>query len=116
MCREINTEFVLANMLITTRGSVSIRTLKKVRQEIERKVPSVFVDVTSDSITTVVESRPEMFRWADDEVDRAPNADKFFSKQYVNDHINWRVPKNIRSNCLNIIASYQGPQLQHATW
>ena len=116
MCREINAEFVLANMLVTTQRSVSIRTLKKVRQEIEQKIPSVFVDVTSDSITTVVESRPEMFRWADDEVDRAPNADKFFSARYVRDHINWRVPGNIRSNCLHIIASHKKSRLQNAAW
>ncbi|NQT93851.1 MAG: hypothetical protein HQ559_13915 [Lentisphaerae bacterium] len=104
MCQEINTEFVLANMLLHSQRSISIRTLKKVRQRIEQEIPSVFVDVTSDSVTTVVECHPEIFRWVDDDkVDRAPGAEHYFSSKYVEAHINWRVPQKIRRSCLSIL-------------
>lgn len=112
MCQEINTEFVLANMLLHAQHSISIQTLKKVRQRIEQEIPSVFVDVTSDSVTTVVECHPEMFRWVDeDKIDRAHGAERYFSSKYVEDHINWRVPRKIRRNCIGILQ--QRPSRSH---
>ena len=105
MCEVINTQFILANLLLQSRRQASIPRLKKLRRKIENRIPSVFVDITMNSLCATVERHPDMFRWvAEDTIARAPSADKFFSKRYVKESINWRVPARLRRECLAAVA------------
>lgn len=105
MCEVINTQFILANFLLQKHRQASIPRLKKLRRKIENSVPSVFVDITMNSLCATVERRPDMFRWvAEDTIARAPSADKFFSKRYVDKSINWRVPHHLRNQCLKALS------------
>ncbi len=105
MCEVINTQFILANFLLHPRRRASIPRLKKLRRRIENSIPSVFVDITMNSLCATVERRPDMFRWvAEDTIERAPSSDEYFSKHYVDESINWRVPSRLRNKCLKVLA------------
>jgi len=116
MCDVIGPEFVLANLLMHGHRSVSIHRLKELRRKIENQIPSVFVDVTTDSLCATIECRSDMFQWvSEDKIERAPKATRFFSTRYVNASINWRVPDRIRTDCLSILAGRASSTHQHAS-
>jgi hypothetical protein len=98
MCTVIDADCILANLL-QSREAVTVRELNEVRTNIERHVPSVYVDVTKNCVVWVVNQRPEMFNWTDQSIRRR----KEWPQSFVEEFFNWRIPAEIRAGVLEIL-------------
>lgn len=103
MCHVINSENLLANFFsIKKVDKVSIPELKRLRQNIEKKLLYVvYVDITKDSIISAIEVNNGKYTWDDDCIIRGK--EEFDSIQKVEDKYNWNMPKSIKEIYLSII-------------
>jgi len=105
MCRVIDPEHVLVNLMVRGWERITICDLKDFRHKIEATVPDVFVDVSEDSICEVLETLPTMFVWDGDEITRAQGADEFFKQEFVDRHFNWKLPQEVREGFLSALTT-----------
>ncbi|MFC1643168.1 hypothetical protein ACFL5O_10880 [Myxococcota bacterium] len=98
MCTVIDADCILANLL-QSRDEVTVRDLNQIRMKIERRVPSVYVDVTKDCLVWATNQRPEMFSLADHTIRRR----KQWTRGYVDEFFNWRIPFEVRETVLEAL-------------
>lgn len=103
MCYVIQAEQILANLLIESGTVISIQRLKSVSMKIEKELPSVYVDVSRNSLCSATDNFPRMFFWENDRISRASGSDIFFKQSYINLYFNKRLPKNIRRKFLGVL-------------
>jgi len=106
MCYVLDPELLLVNLFHVDKKPLTIKRLKEVRQEIETEIPSLFVDISMNSVCFAIERRPEMFRWSGERICMAENTEDMYSEDKLNKYFNWKIPSNIRSNFLKIIATF----------
>jgi hypothetical protein len=97
MCYIIDSKYVLANYLMG-RPKITIAELKNLANEIESKVPTVFVDISRDSLGTTMDYFSMMFRQDDATICRAN--EKYFTLDNINLFFNNDIPEKIRSSFL----------------
>ena len=86
----IDADCILANLL-QSREVVTIYELNNIRNNIERAIHGVYVDVTKNCIVWAANQYPNMFKLTDDGVCRCQE----WSKQYVEEFFNWHIPINV---------------------
>jgi hypothetical protein len=96
MCYEIDSEVILANVL-RKRSECSLRELLELKNKIEKKLSSVYVDVTINSVLASIESHPRMFYWKNDRIHRVSASQReFFTVNYINTFFNTNLNDKIR--------------------
>jgi hypothetical protein len=83
MCHKIESNFVLIHHL-KNRQSCSIVDLVNKKNQIENKIPSVFIDVSKNSILSSISSYPEIFSWQNNNVVKKENSNDFFEEPLIN--------------------------------
>lgn len=111
MCYVIDSKHILANLLMT-RSTVSVKQLKSLASRIAKTLPEVAVDVSHYSLSSALETFPNMFQRQDEiTITRTPCSQECFREKYVNVFFNDEIPPDIRSRFLDCITS---PDAQHA--
>lgn len=98
MLTTIDADCILANLL-QSRSEVTLRKLNSVRIDIQAQVPSVYVDVSKNCVIWSIHQRPDMFDWTDQSIRRCSE----WSKSFVDEFFNWRIPAEIRASVLAIL-------------
>jgi len=100
----VDAEFILASLLLAGEEPISVRKLKSFRDKIYHQLvgENVFFDITGRSVCSVVENNPQMFAWRDDQVIKAKNSEKYFSREYISENIGWHLPEEIREKVLEV--------------
>lgn len=91
MCTVIDADCVLANLL-QRRWTVTAVELNTFRSFVESACSDVYLDVTSSGLLWAVNTRPDMFRWSGNGVQRVSE----WSEDHVERYFNWRVPSHAR--------------------
>ncbi len=94
----IDADCILANLL-QKYEQVTTRDLNRVRTAIEKKVHSVYVDVTGDCIVWAVNRSPDMFSICDNVIKRK----RRWSENDVEQSFNWRIPSEVRQSVLKVL-------------
>jgi hypothetical protein len=84
MIYKFEAPFVLIHAL-KNRESCSILDLVKIKDKVEDKLSSVYLDVTKDSILDTVSSYPEIFYrdGVDEPIKKRQGSDKFFTDKII---------------------------------
>ena len=98
----IDADVILANILINY-DKISLLDLNKLKKLIEIR-NNIYVDITTNSIIYALNSKPEMFK-STDQI-RTIFRVKIWTKSYINEFFNWRIPSNIRKDVLEVIYNY----------
>ena len=104
MLITVDAEFILASLLAAGQEPISVRKLKSFRDKIYHHLAGedVFFDITGRSVCSVVENNPWMFAWSDDQVIKAKDSEKYFSREYISENIGWHLPEKIREKVLEV--------------
>lgn len=81
MCQVINSTFVLVHEL-KQRETCSIRDLVSLKSRIEKKHPTIFVDVSKQSLLGTVSCYPEVFSWEDTKIRKKDPNSRFFNDNF----------------------------------
>ena len=108
MCTKIKPELVLAKLLEGSEREVTISVLKGIRRAVEDAFPSVYLDVTFDSLCSAVQGHSEMFAWRNNTIIRAGNAAEFFDGKYLDNAFYCTVPESIRKQFLETLEQNAG--------
>ena len=103
MCDTIKSKYILANVLMKSDREITVAMLKRLRRRIEARIPNVFVDVSYDSVSSAVENYPWLFAWHNDNVARARGADEYYSRDYIDQRFNNRLPGSVKNRILRLI-------------
>lgn len=103
MCYKIDSSFILIHVLKNNK-CFSIKELVSKKRLIEEQEPTVFVDLSKDSILRVVESYPEIFDFSDNKISKKENTDKYFSTPLI-DFFSFDLEANLKTKITNIIES-----------
>ena len=98
MCYKIESSFALIHHLKTNK-SCSIKEIVAKKYKIEKNIPSVFVDVSKNSILQTVSVYPEIFIWEDNRIKRKDTADKYFNSPII-DFFNDNIDESIKSEVI----------------
>lgn len=101
MCQKIESSFVLIHQL-KNRKSCTIKDLVHKKTLIEKKIPSVFVDVSKKSVLSSVNCFPEIFRWENNSIHRNENSNDYFKEPLIN-YFNSNVESSIKIEIENIL-------------
>lgn len=82
MCHKIESNFILIHHL-KNRQSCSIIDLVNKKNQIEKSIPSVFIDVSKSSVLSSVSSYPEIFSWSDNQVIKKEDSSDFFKEPLI---------------------------------
>lgn len=69
MCYEIDSEVILANIL-KKKAECSLGELVEIKSQLEKEFPSVYVDVTRNSVFATIETYPKIFCWMNEKIHR----------------------------------------------
>jgi hypothetical protein len=104
MCYKIESSFILIHKL-KNRVSCSISDIVNIKRSIENEIPSVYVDVSKNSILQAISCYPEIFEWEGDSITKKQTSTKFFTSpiidffsDYTNRQIEPQVIKIIEAN------------------
>jgi hypothetical protein len=100
MRTTIDADCILANLLLF-REAVTLGQLNDVRVKIEQRFPDVYVDVTQECLVWAANEYPEMFALSYGMVRKV----KPWTRDYVEEFFNWRIPAEIRAGVLEALAS-----------
>lgn len=81
-------------MFILGADYVTVKHLNKFREEFSKIAPDIYIDVTGDALCMVFDQRPDLYKWIDEIF--YPNSDLCYSKQYIEENFNWRIPEAYR--------------------
>ena len=84
MCYEIGSEVILYN-LFKKKDECSFTDLVSLKDKIEFQLPTVYVDVTRNSVFTTIETNPNMFYWENNKIHRKSEFNNLVS-DYNIDH------------------------------
>lgn len=104
MCYKIESSFILIHFL-KTKTSCTIREIVAVKRKIEKELPSVYVDVSKNSILETISFYPEIFSWEDDCVKRTPTATLYFQEDVIDYFSNTNIEKSIETEIIQCIES-----------
>lgn len=82
MCHKIESNFILIHEL-KNKQSCSIHDLVNKKNIIEDNIPSVFVDVSRNSVMNCVYSYPEIFSWDNNRILKNENSKDFFEEPLI---------------------------------
>ena len=84
MCYKIETPFILFHTL-KNRESCSIANITAIKRKVEKRIPSVYLDITRSSIFETIDCYPEIFYWdrKEERIKRKDNADRFFQNDVM---------------------------------
>lgn len=106
MCIVVDADCIVANLFAAGRKSVTFTELRQFRARLERKIPQLYIDISTDAISSAVEHRPDMFVWTAGQILRREGAGaQLFSRDYVDANFNWRIPDSYRDDVLQILTS-----------
>lgn len=100
MCHVIVSRYIVANYLLRhAKASLTIKDLKYLQKQIEQQLPSVFVDISRQSLISTVEEYPQMFTWDINGISRAKGSSSLFDEDCIDHEFNSRLPREVKS-CL----------------
>jgi delta-aminolevulinic acid dehydratase/porphobilinogen synthase len=101
MCYKIDSTFVLIHHL-RTKKSCTIREIVARKTQIEKAIPSVFIDVSRRSILQTISSYPEIFEWENEQIIKRDSASEYFESPVI-DYFNINVEKCIRPEVIALL-------------
>jgi hypothetical protein len=104
MCYKIESSFVLIHFL-RIKTSCTIREVVAVKRKIEKELPSVYVDVSKNSILETISFYPEIFSWEDDCIKRKQTAERYFQEDVIDYFSNTNIDKSIEAEIIQCIKS-----------
>lgn len=109
MCTIIEADCILANLFASGNfDAIAICDLKEARAAVEKRIDGIFVDVSLQAVLEAVDVWPDMFEWNNRRVVRPAGSDeKLFSRSYVDDLFNWRIPLKQRTIVLSALGQIQ---------
>ena len=104
MCGTVESGVVLAGML-HRQESVTIRELKRIQIKIETQFSGLFVDITMNSLLSVVDMFPALFSWKEDNcIRRAESAAEYLVEAgWVESRFGWQIPAAEREGVLDCL-------------
>lgn len=82
MCYKIPSSFVLIHTLKNTSSCTFLELVDK-KMKIEKKISTVYIDVSRSSILSSVAQFPEIFQYTQDKIEKKINSDKFFEDSVI---------------------------------
>lgn len=82
MCHKIESNFILIHEL-RNKQSCSINDLVNKKNIIENEIPSVFIDVSRNSILNSIYSYPEIFSWDNNRIVKNKDSNDFFEEPLI---------------------------------
>lgn len=82
MCNLVEASFILIHTL-KNRRDCTIYDLVEKKYTIEKRIPSVYIDVSKDSIRSCVAHFPKIFEINDDRIIRKDDASRFFNEPLI---------------------------------
>ena len=101
---SINSKCMLANALLNSSKPINLFYLSKLKEKLYKKLKNqvVYIDVSKDSILSAVYSNPKLFKYVGDKIDKADNSFQYYQEDYINNFINYKIPKDIKSIFLKV--------------
>ena len=103
MCDTIDSKYILVNYFMKHNREISIANLKRIRNRIEKRLPSVMVDISYLSISSAIDTYPRLFTWNNDSIVKAKGAETYFNDDYISNEFNKRLPVGIRNRMLQLL-------------
>lgn len=100
MCYKIESTFALIHQL-KNNSSCTIKELVIKKNLIEKKIPSVYVDVSKRSILNSVTSFPEIFYWKNNQIKRRKKSNDYFNSPLI-DFFDNDIGESIKSKITEI--------------
>ena len=102
MCKVIESNYILIHQL-KDRSSCSINDLVHKKEIIERNIPSVYIDVSKNSILNTVSNYPEIFSWVDNKITRKEDSNEYFLEPLIN-YFDINISEPIKEQITSILA------------
>lgn len=101
MCHIIESNFILIHQL-KTKSSCSISDLVQKKDIIERRIPSVYVDVSKNSVLNSVNNYPEIFSWENNKISKRKDSNEYFNEPLIN-YFDINISKKIKEEITSIL-------------
>ena len=102
MCYKIESSFVLIHFL-KTKTSCTIKEMVAIKRKVEKELPSVYVDVSKNSILATISFYPEIFSWENDCIKRKQTAISFFQNDVIDYFSNTNIEKLLEKKIIQFI-------------
>ena len=103
MCHIIDSYLILVNILKNKKNECTIKDLLQMKDELEKSIPNIFIDITRQSIFSTLEYYPNMFYWTGNSIKCKNNSESLFNETYIESNFNRKLPDNIKEKFLNIV-------------
>ena len=101
MCCKIETSFILFSFL-KKRENCTVYDLVEKKYLIEKKIPSVFIDVSMSSILSCIAYYPDIFEIDDDKIHKKNSESSFFDEPLLN-YFEFGVDNSIKSRIKSLL-------------
>lgn len=98
MCFKIESSFALIHRL-KDKESCTIQEIVALKRRIEKEVPSVYIDVSRNSILETVSFYPEIFLWEGNKIKRKETALDYFNSTAI-EFFNSNMEKSIQDKVI----------------
>lgn len=102
MCYKIDASFILIHFL-KIHQHCTIGEIVKKKFEIEEEIPSVFIDVSRNSILSTVEYFCEIFEFRDNKIIKKNNTEIFFHESVLEYFNHIGVEEEIRKKIIRLL-------------
>lgn len=102
MCHKIESSFVLIHCL-KKNEFCTIKEIVDIKRKVEKKIPSVYVDVSKNSILETISFYPEIFSWEDNLIKRREKAEEYFQNDVIEYFSNFDIDKVLEKKIIQCI-------------
>ena len=104
MCYKIESPFILIHYL-KKKKTCSIKEMVAIKRRVEKKIPTVYVDVSKNSILETISFYPEIFSWEDNLIKRKETANAYFQNDIIDYFSNINIDKSLEKEIIQCIES-----------
>ena len=104
MCYKIDSSFVLIHFL-KTKMSCTIKEMVAIKRKVEKELPSVYVDVSRNSILETISFYPEIFSWENNSIKRKHTATNYFQNDVIDYFSNTNIDELLETEIIQCIES-----------
>jgi len=99
MCVQIEAKAVLMNLLHFHSHGIGYKEINSFKEKVMQAVLNgyLFIDTSSNSIQCAILNNPDLFTYSFNKIERAKDANNFFTKKFIDDYVNYSYPKAIKT-------------------
>ena len=101
MCKKVSASFILIHLL-KKYNSCTVSDIMKKKDIIEDAIPTVFIDVSFNSLLSSFECYPEIFEFKEGTITRRKNSSLFFEEPSIN-YFNYNLDRSITDKIIQLL-------------